>query len=201
MSVEILVNVALGDLVPAPLVLPYERLGLVRRERILAVWCEEELGHETLYQRVQASRGPARVIRRPLAIYSDTGSFDLSVTGIVEASDQWWVNCQRRASESLEQFRERMTLELDYCPLRDVVLLVGLSPPPTTNDAEEAAYLFACAALAHERPDVVGVVWLGAPTPAVLEALEAVKSVVRPPPYLELPAPLLEAPAPDNTKA
>lgn len=187
MSVDLLVNLALADLSPAPVVLPYERVALVPRERILAVWCEAERGRATLADRVRASRSAARELRRPLAICTDEARFDLSVTGITEYHDQWWMPCLCPPGTDLDTLPATYLQEIEFCPLNQVVLIVGFEGEELPDNVR-ASHWKLCADLAQARQEVIGTVWLGAPATSAFHLLPQARKFLpkSPPPMIEV---------------
>ena len=179
MGTDILINLALGDIAPgAPGVMPADRALAFPAEQLIAVWCEAEPG-KTLYQVIVEARPTAIELHRPLAIFTRRAEFDLSVFGVCRFHDQWWMPTDRMVNEPIDVAVQRYARAIHACPLGRVVLVVGAADW-LTDDL--AAYVRACGALAHERHEVVGLVWIGRP------AVEAVGDV-SPEDLADLPGP------------
>jgi hypothetical protein len=179
MGTDILINLALGDFTPGALgVRPADRAGQFPVEQLIAVWCEAEPG-KTLYQVIVESRAVAVELHRPLAIFTRRAEFDLSVFGVCRFHDHWWMPTDRWVNEPIDVAVHRYDQAIASCPLGRVVLVVGVADW-LTDDL--AAYVRACGALAHQRPEVVGLVWIGRP------AVEAVGDV-SPEDLADLPGP------------
>lgn len=168
MGTDLLINLALGDLTDeSPVVRPAARAHEAPPDRLVAIWCEAEPG-KTLYQVMVEARPVARELARPLAIFTRTATFDLSVFGLANYHDQWWMPTDRAVNEPIDVAIHRYDAALASCPIGRIVLVVGLVDW-LTDDL--AAYVRACGALAERRKEVVGLVWIGRP------AVEAVGDV------------------------
>ena len=179
MSLSTLINLALADVTPGPLVLPVEDVDHADVARLIAVWCDAHPGVR-LFDRIAASRPKAREIKRPLAIYTGAATWDLAVTGLVDQhTDQFWMHCQLHRGQPLHELRDRYELELRVVPVQHIVLVIV--PSDADEGEEELAHLRACRDLARNNADIIGVVWLGS---SVIEDLPG------PPPVVELAAPL-----------
>ena len=179
MGIDVLINLALAGVTPAPIVLPYDHIELPTVvDRLIAVWCEA-LPREELFDRIVQSRPTAQEIKRPLAIYTGTFGWPLGVTGLVnQHHDQFWMHC-RRDGRPLHELREAYELELQLVPVAHVVLVI--EPLDVDEDADELAHLRACRDLARRHAEIIGVVWLGS---SVVEDLPG------PPPVVEVLPPL-----------
>ena len=198
MGTEILINLALGDGEPSPVVLPPDRLHELPPQRIIAVWCEAQpmtwhtdpdtgvmlpIEH-TLGQVMLAARGDAVRIKRPLAIWTDGAEWDLSVTGSTRYGDQWWMRCARRPGETLEVALARYEHGLQFCPLGAVVMVVGIDLSVEADD--ELPHLIGCAELARRVPEVIGFVWVGTRSVDVLLKVRDEVDLPGPPPIIEI---------------
>lgn len=182
MSVDLLINLALADVAPgSPLVLPHEpAIQMLNHpgalSRLIAVWCEREPSVR-LYDRIVQSRPIATELKRPLAIFTGTPAWELSVTGIIDSRDQFWMHCQRNG-RPLHELRDTYEHEIKFCPLGHVVLVID---PVDEEDPDELAHLRTCRDIARAHSEVVGVVWLGT---------LAIEDLPGPPPVVELVEPL-----------
>lgn len=182
MGIDLLINLNLADITPHPVILPYERIEELGRAAVaplvIAVWCEAHPGIR-LYDRIVASRPMAREIKRPLGIFTGTPQWDLSITGVVDNQDQFWMYC-RRDGRPLNVLRDLYESELAFCPLGHVVLVVD--PLELDEDADELAHLRACRDIARAHPEVIGLVWLGSSVIDDLPGPPRVVELVPPPP-------------------
>jgi hypothetical protein len=198
MATEIIINLALGGIEPSPVVLPSDRLDQSDPRRVIAVWCEAqpmtwhtdpESGamvpiEHTLGQVILASRADAVRIKRPLAIWTDSAEWDISVTGATRYGDQWWMRCARLPGETLADALARYEQGLKFCPLAHTVMVVGMDLSVEADG--ELEHLVGCAALARGLPEVIGFVWVGTRSIDTLLRVQAEVDLPGPPPIIDI---------------